>query len=187
MGRSEHAGADVSWEEQLFSVLDDLEQQAEALYDAERDLDLADRSRSEYAQVTLASRLMASLDAELTLELRGVGRVGGTLQRVGTGWCLVHGSGQDWIVSTEAISVVHGASPRSVPEVAWSPVTRLGLGSALRRLADAGERCLIHLVEGGRHDVVLTRVGKDFVEGTDDGGRTRLVSFSVLSAVQSRA
>ena len=87
---------------------------------------------------------------------------------------------------TESIAVVHGASPRSVPEVAWSPVTRLGLGSALRRLADAGERCVIHLVDGGRHDVVLTRVGKDFAEGTDDAGRTRLVAFSVLSAVQSR-
>lgn len=183
---SGHVGVFVSWEEQLFSVLDDLEQQAEALYDAERDLDLADRSRSEYAQVTLASRLMASLDCDLTLELRGVGRVSGTLQRVGTGWCLLGGSGQDWIVRTETIAVVHGASPRSVPEVAWSPVTRLGLGSALRRLADAGERCLVHLVDGGRHDVVLSRVGKDFAEGTDDSGRTRLLSFAVLSAVQSR-
>ena len=65
----------MSWEEQLFSVLDDLEAQAEALYDAERDLELADRSRSEYARVTLTSRLMASLDAELGLELRGLGRV----------------------------------------------------------------------------------------------------------------
>ena len=176
----------MSWEEQLFSVLDDLEQQAEALYDAERDLDLADRSRSEYAQVTLASRLMASVEAELTLELRGVGRVSGTLQRVGTGWCLLTGGGLDWIVRTEAITVVQDASRRSVPEVAWSPVTRLGLGSALRRLADAGERCLVHLIDGGRHDVVLTRVGKDFAEGTDDGGRRLLVAFSVLSAVQSR-
>ena len=175
----------MSWEEQLFSVLDDLEQQAEALYDAERDLDLADRSRSEYAQVTLASRLMASLEEEVTLELRGVGRVSGTLQRVGTGWCLVHGSRQDWIVRTEAIAVVHGASSRSVPEVAWSPVTRLGLGSALRRLADAGEHCLVHLLGGGRHDVVLTRVGQDFVEGANDSGRAILVPFSGLSAVQS--
>jgi hypothetical protein len=176
----------VSWEEQLFSVLDDLEQQAEALYDAERDLDLADRSRSEYAQVTLASRLMASLDAQLTLELRGVGRISGTLQRLGAGWCLLHGAGQDWIVRTAAIAVVHDASPRSVPEVAWSPVTRLGLGSALRRLADAGERCLLHLVDGGRYDVVLTRVGQDFVEGTAVGGRPVLVAFSGLSAAQSR-
>jgi hypothetical protein len=177
----------VSWEEQLFSVLDDLEQQAEALYDAERDLDLADRSRSEYAQVTLASRLMASLDAEITLELRGVGRVPGTLQRVGTGWCLVRGAaGHDWIVRMRAITVVHEASSRAVPEVAWSPVTRLGLGSALRRLADAGERCLVHLVDGSRLDVVPTRVGQDFVEVVDPGERSLLVAFAGLAAVQSR-
>jgi hypothetical protein len=176
----------VSWEEQIFSILDDLEQQAEALYDAERDLDLADRSRSEYAQVTLTSRLMASLDAQLTLELCGVGRVSGTLQRVGTGWCLLHGGGLDWIIRTGAITVVHGASPRSVPEVAWSPVTRLGLGSALRRLADAGEQCVLHLVDGGRPEAVLSRVGKDFVEGTAAGERPVLVAFSGLAAVQSR-
>jgi hypothetical protein len=176
----------VSWEEQLFSALDDLEQQAEALYDAERDLDLADRSRSEYAQVTMDSRLMASLDAALTLELRGVGRVSGTLQRLGTGWCLLHGAGQDWIVRTAAITVVHGMSPRSVPEVAWSPVTRLGLGSALRRLAEAGERCVLHLVEGAQHEVVLTRVGRDFVEGANTGDRTVVVPFVALSAAQNR-
>ena len=186
MGGSGHAGSFVSWEEQLFSVLDDLEQQAEALYDAERDLDLADRSRSEYAQVTLASRLMASLDAELTLELRGVGRVSGILRRVGTGWCLLHGAGQDWIVRTEAITVVHDASPRSVPEVAWSPVTRLGLGSALRRLADARERCLVHLVDGAQARGRADRVGQDFVEGADTGGRTGLVPFAALSAAQNR-
>jgi hypothetical protein len=177
----------VTWEEQLFSVLDDLEQQAEALYDAERDLDLADRSRSEYAQVTLASRLMASLDTVITLELPGVGRVAGTLQRVGTGWCLLHVAGRDWIIRTEAITAVRDASSRSVPEVAWSPVTRLGLGSALRRLAEAGERCLVHRADGGRYDVVLTRVAQDFVEGTDESGRTLLIAFSGLSAIQSRA
>ena len=82
--------------------------------------------------------------------------------------------------------MVHGASPRSVPEVAWSPVTRLGLGSALRRLADAGERCLVHLVDGGRYEVMLTRVGQDFVEGSAVGGRHVLVAFSALAAVQSR-
>ena len=65
-------------------------------------------------------------------------------------------------------------------------MTRLGLGSALRRLADAGERCVVHLVDGGRQDVVLTRVGQDFVEGTAVGGRPVLVAFSGLAAVQSR-
>ena len=42
----------MAWEEELFALLDDLEQQAEALYDAERDAELADRSRAEYQQVT---------------------------------------------------------------------------------------------------------------------------------------
>ena len=187
MGRSGDAGQVVSWEEQLFSLFDDLEQQAEALYDAERDLDLADRSRSEYAQVTLASRLMASLDSGLGLEVAGVGRIEGTLQRVGNGWCLLHAPGQDWILRGEAIRAVHAASPRSLPEVAWSPVTRLGLGSALRRVADAGERCLLHLVDGSRHDVVPSRVGQDFVEGRTAGGDLVLVPFAALAAAQRRS
>jgi hypothetical protein len=176
----------VSWEEQLFSLLDDLEQQAEAAFDAERDLDLADRSRAEYAQVSLASRLMASVDLEVVLDVRGVGRIQGALRRVGTGWCLLHGPGQDWIVRDAAILVVHDASPRSLPEVAWSPVTRLGLGSALRRLADAGERCLVHLVEGSRHELVVTRVGQDFAEGRALDGHLVLVAFPSLAAIQSR-
>ena len=32
----------MAWEEQVFSLLEDLEQQAEALYDAERGPELAD-------------------------------------------------------------------------------------------------------------------------------------------------
>ncbi|WP_028642546.1 hypothetical protein [Nocardioides sp. URHA0020] len=177
----------MAWEEELFAVLDDLEQQAEALYDAERGLELADRSRSEYQQVTFASRLMASVGLEVVLDVRGAGAVVGMLGRVGTGWCLVSGSGQDWIVALGAVTAVRGASERSVPEVAWSPVTRLGLGSALRRLADAGERCLLHLADGRVLDGTVLRVGADFVEArTGERGRTVLVPYDALAAVQSR-
>ena len=153
----------MGWEEHLFALFDDLEQQAEALFDAERDLELADRSRAEYHHVSLASRLMASLDREVVLHLVGGGTVAGTLARVGTGWCLVRGA-QDWVVRTAAVLVVGGASERSVPEVAWPAVTRLGLGSALRR------------------------VGADFVEAGlgEDAGRGVLVAFTALAAVQSR-
>ena len=63
----------MGWEEHLFALFDDLEQQAEALYDAERDVELADRSRAEYHHVSLASRLMASLDREVVLDLLGGG------------------------------------------------------------------------------------------------------------------
>jgi hypothetical protein len=176
----------MTWEEELFAVLDDLEQQAEALYDAERDVELADRSRAEYQQVTLASRLMASLGAPVRLDVTGLGTIAGTLDRVGAGWCLVSGHAQDWVVRLDAVAAVHGASDRSVPEVAWSPVARLGLGSALRRVADAGERCVLHQLDGTIHDARLRRVGADFVEATVGEGRTVLVAFSALAAVQSR-
>ena len=177
----------MTWEEQLFAALDDLEQQAEALYDTERAAELADRSRAEYGAVTLASRLMASLDGEVVVTVIGVGRIAGRAQRLGTGWVLLHGSGGDWVVALAAISSVHGASPRSVPEVAWSPLTRLGLGSALRRISEAGERCLVHLREGNRLDGRVLRVGADFAEVELAPGRVELVAFVALAAVQSRS
>lgn len=176
----------MAWEDELFALLDDLEQQAEALYDAERDADLADRSRAEYAQVTLASRLMASVDREVAIDVRGVGQVTGTLQRVGAGWCLVSGAGQDWVVRLAALNRVRGASERSVPEVAWSPLAGLGLGSALRRIADSCDPCRLHLVDGAQHEVVLTRVGQDFVEASGVDRQSLLVPFGQLAAVQRR-
>src|SRR3954469_14221868 len=91
-------GRTVPWEEELFAYLDDLEGQAAGLYDAERAPEIADRSRGEYRTVSLASRLMASVDRELTLELAGVGPVSGRLARVADGWCLVKGPGQEWVV-----------------------------------------------------------------------------------------
>ncbi len=177
---------EVAWEDDLFALLDDLEQQAEALYDAERAPELADRSRSAYQQVTLASRLMASLDHDVDLEVRGVGAVNGTLSRTTAEWCLVRGPGQDWLVRLAAVSAVTGASERAVPEVAWSPVSRLGLGSPLRRLAESGERCVVRSVDGRAHEGVVARVGQDFVELTGSGGRPVLVAFDALAAVQSR-
>ena len=177
----------MAWDEELFVLLDDLEQQAEALYDAERGAELADRSRAEYRQVTLASRLMASVGDELGLDVDGVGALTGTLERVASGWCLVRGGAQDWVVPLDAVVAVRGASDRSVPEVAWSAVSRLGLGSALRRLADAGERCVVRLRDGRVVDGAVSRVGSDFVEvRTGERGRSVLVPFAAIGAVQSR-
>jgi hypothetical protein len=176
----------MSWEEEVFALLDDLEQQAEALYAAERDADLVDRSRAAYREVTLASRLMASVEADLTLEVDGVGPVAGELERVAEGWCVLRGPAQDWVVCLPAVTAVRGASDRSVPEVAWSPVARLGLGSALRRIADAGERCVLHLTDGTAHDGTLRRIGADFVEVAVGEDRLVLVAFAALAAVQSR-
>ena len=176
----------MGWENDLFAMFDDLEGQAAALWEADREAELADRARSEYAAVTLASRLMASVGASVVLELPGVGRVEGRMARVGESWALIEGSNQDWIVPLRHAQVVHGASQRSVPEVAWSPLARLGLPSALRRLAEAGTRCLLHLIDGARHEAYAERVGADFLECRTSAGAQLLVPFNAIVAVQSR-
>lgn len=175
-----------SWDEQLFALFDDLEGQASALYELERDVELADRSRAEYRQVTLDSRLMASAGDRLVLTVAGVGRVEGELQRMGLGWCLVSGHAQDWIVRTTCIQVVAGASERSLPEVAWSPLHKLGVSSALRRLAESQVRCVIHLVDGAQHEAIVRRVGADFVETSSPADERVLIAYEAISAVQSR-
>lgn len=178
----------MAWEEELFAYLDDLEHQAAALYDGMRAPELADRERAEYQQVSLASRLMASVDLEVTLELIGVGPVSGRLERVADGWVVVAGHGQDWVVRTAAVAAAHGLSERSVPELAWPLVARLGIGSALRRLSDGAVTCSLHLWDGRRHDGVVRRVGSDFCELLSGGsGRLVLVALEQLAAVQSRA
>jgi len=175
----------MSWEHELFALFDDLEGQAAAAWEADREAELADRARTEYGSVTLASRLMASRGEPLSIDLPHVGRLEGRLDRVGEGWLLLSGQGQDWIVPLRWIVAVRGTSARSVPEVAWSPVDRLGLRAALRRLSDAAARCVLHLVDGTRHEAYVERVGTDFMEA--DGSRGQLlVPYDALVAVQSR-
>jgi hypothetical protein len=176
----------MSWEHDLFAMLDDLEGQAAAAWEADREAELADRARTEYGTVTLASRLMASRGRDVSLDLPHVGRLEGRLARVGEEWCLITGAGQDWIVPLRSVTGVHGASERSVPDVAWSPVDRLGLRAALRRLADAEARCLLHLADGTRHEAYVLRVGADFLEGRSTSGEVVLVPYAGLVAVQSR-
>ena len=176
----------MSWEHELFALFDDLEGQASAAFEEDREAELADRARAEYRAVTLASRLMASRGRDVALDLPHIGRVEGSLDRVGDGWCLVGGAGQDWVVPLSAIAAVHGTSGRSVPEVAWSAMDRLSLRSALRRLADADERCLFHLADGTRHEGHVQRVAADFLEARGAAGERLLVPYAGLVAVQRR-
>jgi hypothetical protein len=178
----------MSWDEHLFALFDDLEQQASAQYAAERDAEVADRSRAEYQQVTLASRLMASLDGDVTVAVAGVGQLEGTLQRVADGWLLMTARDHDWVVRMVAVLSVESVSVRAVPEIAWSPLARIGLGSALRRVSEVGERCVLWLTDGAQYDGTIRRVGQDFCElVTGEQRRTVLVSFEAIAAAQSRS
>lgn len=177
----------MGWETDLFALFDDLEQQAGSLAAAERADDVADRSRAEYRSVTLASRLMASVGTEVTISAEGIDAVTGRIDRVADGWLLVSTAQHDWVINQAAVNGVVGASVRSVPEVAWSSLARLGLGSALRRIAEAGERCVLHQRNGQRHEGTLRRIGADFCElVVGEERRMVLVPFTGLAAAQSR-
>ena len=176
----------MDWDERLFAYLDDLEQEAEARFGSERASELGDRARAEYAAVTLVGRLLASVDRELALEVRGVGAVTGTLQRVGPDWCLLESGSRVWVVRLEHVLTVEGASERSVPEVARSPIARLGVGSVLRGLADSGEHSLICTAGGSSYDVTVGRVGRDFVEVVTGQGRVLLLPLGGVAAVRTQ-
>jgi len=185
----------MTWDEQLFSLLDDLEQQAEGVFAAERDLEVAERAQAEYAVVTLASRLMASVGREVVLDVEGVGPVAGILRRVADGWSLVAGPRGEWLVRTAAVASVRGLSERSVPVEAWPASARLGLGSALRRIASSGQSCRLLLRDGSAHTVRLARVGADFVEARvdadfvearvgEDGREATVFAWAGMAAIQ---
>ena len=176
----------MGWEERLFDVFDDLEGQAQAMWEADREAELADRAHTEYASVTLASRLMASLGMAVDLGVRGLGRLSGEVARVGPDWCLLRTGGQEWIVSLPGVLRVGGAASRSVPEVAWSPVHRLGMTSALRRLADSGQRCVVHLDDSGAHEGRVLRVGADFLELGSSCDEPVLLARAAVVAVHCR-
>lgn len=169
----------------LFAFLDDVEQRAEGLFDIGRAPELADRSRAEYQQVTLAGRLMASLDREVTLGVSGVGAVAGTLERVSASWCRISAPATESMVALAHVTTVTGASDRAVPEVAWSPLARLGLTSVLRALGESGDRCVLRGADGWVRDGVVRRVGQDFLEFQEAPDRVVLVAFVGIAAIQS--
>ncbi len=161
----------MSWESRLLELFDDLEQQAQALALSKRDVDVVELSRAAYAEVDLAGRLHASVGLCVVLTVTGVGAVPGRLAQVGTGWCLVTGTGAagstadaERIIVLAALLAATGLSPRATTPAARDLRAALGLGSVLRRLAEAGRPVDLVLLDGSRLTGVLQRVGGDFVE-----------------------
>lgn len=155
----------------IAGLFEQLEQQAEALHLAERDAEVADLARAEYAAVTLAARLHASVGRSVRLGVVGVGFLQGDLRRAGPEWLglrggrgAAEGPGQDWFVRIAAIRSSRGLSGRAVSEPARPVTARLGIGSVLRGLAEADAPVVVHQLDGSSCAGVLRRVGADFVE-----------------------
>lgn len=180
----------MGWEESMFAVFDDLEQQAEGLHLVERDAEVADLSVAEYSSVRLSGRLHASLGQDLRVRLLGGHVVSGRLARVGEDWVLLTDHSSEWVVRHAGIATVTGLSVRSDSEKTWSVADRLSLRAVLRRLSAASEPCLVHLVDDHQADGRVGRVGQDFFElHVGQGGDRSVHAVPVVSvlALQGRS
>jgi hypothetical protein len=179
----------MGWEESMFAVFDDLEQQATGLHLAERDAEVADLSLAEYSRITLGARLHASLDRELQVRLVGGHVLSGRLARVGTDWLLLVGPTAEWIVRHEGVVTLSGLSSRADSEETWSVTDRLTLRAVLRRLCAAGDPCLVHFQDDHRAEGRVGRVGSDFFElhvGEVPDRAVQVVPVASVAALQRR-
>jgi hypothetical protein len=179
----------MGWEESMFAVFDDLEQQAAGLHLAERDAEVADLSLAEYSRITLRARLHASLERELRVRLVGGHVLSGRLARVGEDWLLLVGASAEWIVRHEGVVTLAGLSSRADSEETWSVMDRLTLRAVLRRLSAESETCLVHFVDDHRVEGRVGRVGSDFFElyvGVGPDRAAQVVPVASVAALQGR-
>ena len=173
----------MRWEERLLDLFDDLEQQAAGLALSERDALVAEQSRAEYATLDLAARLHASTGSRLQVDVTGLGTLDATLTRVGDGWCLLDAAGPTWVVPLRAVTAFRGLASGAVAVPARSVVSRLGLGSALREMAEDRADVVLHRLDGQLVRGVLGRVGLDFVE-VGNRERVDVVPFTAIAALR---
>jgi hypothetical protein len=174
----------VLWEQRLLALFDDLELQAEGLALAERDGEVSELARAEYATLALTDRLHGNLGARLTLGL-GPATVEGVTRQVGSDWLLLEEAGHEWVIRLAAVGSVRGLTERALGAAARPLTARLGIGSVLRRLAEAGDEVVVQSLHGDRQRGVLGRVGADFVElGGPVGRPTDVLPFTAFAGIR---
>jgi hypothetical protein len=146
------------------SVFHYLAQLAEGLALAERDARVADLSREGYAELDLLSRWHGAVGERVVLSVAGVGRLGGTVVRVGTDWLLAEDGTHEWLVRLAAVVEVRGLPERAVDAARRPATARLGLGSVLRSVAADAAAVVVHRTGGETLRARVRRVGADFVE-----------------------
>jgi hypothetical protein len=179
----------MGWEESMFAVFDDLEQQAAGLHLAERDAEVADLTVAEYSRISLGARLHASLGLDLRVRLVGGHQVTGRLVRVGEDWMLLVDRSGEWIVRYAGVVTLGGLSSRADSEETWSVMDRLTLRAVLRRMSGVSEPCLVHFCDDQQLEGRVGRVGSNFFElyvGVGPERTVQVVPVTSVSALQGR-
>lgn len=150
----------MRWED-LFA---DLEGQAQAFEKAEVDAEVADRIRSELAQLALLNRLRAQLEHQIVLSVTGVGSLHGRLIQVGADWLLLSAP-DEVVIPVSAIAAVSDLPFAAVSAEGVGHVSaKIPMTAALRAIAI--DRCAVtvQLRGGAILNGTPDRVGADFVD-----------------------
>lgn len=140
----------------------DLESQLESFTGAERDGEVAERTRIEAGKLTLLDRLRGAAGHSVSLRCTGVGPCNGRLERVGRDWLLmVESTGAETLVPLHSVLGVGGLGRHSSTP---SGALELGLRSVLRGIVRDRAPVRLILADGTPVDGTLDRVGADFVE-----------------------
>jgi hypothetical protein len=168
----------------------DLEAQLAAGEAAEREAEVADRTRREAALLRLVDRALGATGCRVAVLVLGAGDVQGQLREVGSEWLLLdEEGGRTSLVPLAAVLWLTGLTGRSDVTVSASGVfRRLGLGSALRAVARDRSTVALWLVDGSVLTGTIDRVGSDFLEVTERRpGEVRRVTGTPVRTVPFRA
>lgn len=151
----------MGWDD-LFA---DLEREWEGLAESERQAEIAERTRAEFARVTFLDRLRGSEGRHVHLVTRLGEAIEGELTGVGADFALLTSARREYVLPLAAVASSGGLTSASLSEQAAGRVrARLGMGSVLRRIAADRSAVTLVRVDGRALSGTLQRVGADFVE-----------------------
>lgn len=166
----------------------DLEAQAEAADAAELAAQVDALQVATWARTPWTDRLRPRLGAEVRLRLVDGGAVVGRLDGLGPDWLLLVGT-EEVLVPTGSVVELGELPGRSEPERS-AVVARLGIGHALRRLADRAEPVVVRRLGGPDLRGLVVRVGLDHldlaVDDVDAGARRPVVTVTFAGLVAVR-
>jgi hypothetical protein len=152
----------------------DVEAVAAAEGEAERRLEVADRSRFELGRLRLIDRLQPALQAGAALKVGLVGHpaLRGAVRGLGVDWLLLgQEAGVESLIALDAVETIQGLTAASA-EPGWEGLVgaRLDLRVVLRRVLRDRSAVAVALSSGDTVSGRLSRVGADHLEMTASRG-----------------
>jgi hypothetical protein len=158
----------------------DLEMQLQAAADEALAVEVAERTRREFAATSFEGRLRAACGCRVELSVAGAGVVTGDARRVGPGWLLLDvPGGLPAVIALRAVVAARDLPVSAREEPREDPSQDLGLGHVLRVLARDRTATVLVCQDGASFTGTVDRVGIDYVDlaehSLDEARRSSLV------------